>query len=83
MGIIEDLTSKGKLKSARLSDEMVKKEFEAGKKDFSSAQASFDSSNFKWATIQAYYAIFHAARALLYKNGYREESHVALKLAIK
>ena len=83
MGIIDDLINKGKLKSARLSDEMVKKEFEVAKKDFDSAIASLEAENFKWATIQAYYAIFHAARALLYKNGYREESHSALKLVIK
>lgn len=83
MGIIEDLINKGKIKSARLSDEMIKKEFEVGKKDYTSAIASFEASNFKWATIQAYYAIFHASRALLYKNGYREESHAALKLVIK
>lgn len=83
MGIIDDLISKGKIKNSRLSDEMVKKEFEVGKKDYASAIASFEASNFKWATIQAYYAIFHSARALLYKNGYREESHAALKLVIK
>jgi len=83
MGIIDDLINKCKLKSVRLGDEMVEKEFEVGKKDYASAIASFETSNFKWATIQAYYAIFHTARALLYKNSYREESHAALKLAIK
>lgn len=83
MGVIDDLVQKGRLKNASISDEMVRKEFEIGKKDYVSAVSSFDSSNFKWATIQAYYAIFHAARALLYKFGYREESHIALKLAIK
>lgn len=83
MGIIEDLINKGKLKHARLNDEMVKKELEVGKKDYASAVASLEAANFKWATIQAYYAIFHAARALLYQQSYREESHAALKLAIK
>lgn len=83
MGIIEDLIDKGKLKHARLNDEMVKKELEVGKKDYASALASLEAANFKWATIQAYYAIFHATRALLYKQSYREESHAALKFAIK
>lgn len=83
MSVIDDLINKGKLKSFQLSEEMIKKELEVGKKDFASALASFEASNYKWATIQAYYAIFHAARSLLYKNGYREESHTALKLAIK
>ena len=62
---------------------MYIKEFEIGKKDLDSAIKSFEDSNFKWATIQAYYSIFHAARAMLYKAGYREESHSALKMAFK
>jgi len=51
--------------------------------DLETAKKSFEDSNFKWAIIQAYYSIFHAARALLFKAGYREESHSALKLAFK
>ena len=39
--------------------------------------------SYKWATIQAYYSIFHGTRALLFKAGYREESHIALKVALK
>lgn len=54
-----------------------------GKKDLEAANISYDTENYKWATIQAYYAIFHGVRALIYKAGYREESHVALKLAFK
>ena len=83
MGVIDDLIKKGRLKSVVMSNEMVQKEFDVGKKDYASAVASFETSNYKWATIQAYYAIFHAVRALLYKSGYREESHAALKLAFK
>lgn len=39
-------------------------------------------NKFKWATIQAYYSMFHAARALLYSAGYREKSHPALLTAL-
>ena len=38
---------------------------------------------YKWATIQAYYALYHGMRALLYASGLREESHVALRVAIQ
>jgi len=34
-------------------------------------------------TVSAYYAIFHASRALLYKKKYREKSHIQLAFAIK
>lgn len=83
MSIIDELISKGKLKSSKYSEEMYIKEYNVGKKDLEAANSSYESENYKWATIQAYYAIFHGVRALIYRSGYREESHVALKLAFK
>lgn len=83
MGIIDDLEQKNKLKKVLYSDDMRQKEFTVGQRDLETAKKSFDDNNFKWAIIQAYYSIFHAARALLFKAGYREESHTALKLAFK
>ena len=83
MGIIDELEKKNKLKKGNYSPEMVDKEFRVGQKDLESAQKSLVDGNYKWSIIQAYYAIFHAARALLFKAGYREESHAALKMAFK
>ena len=83
MGIIEDLVKKNRLKKGNYSAEMYQKEFRVGEKDLETAQKSLQDGNFKWAVIQAYYAIFHAARALLFKSGFREESHSALKIAFK
>ena len=83
MGTIEDLINKGKIKKVRFSEEMYKKELRVGERDLESAKESFENENYKWATIQAYYAIFHAVRSLAYKEGYREESHTALKNLFK
>lgn len=83
MGIVEDLVKKNSLKKGNYSAEMYQKEFRVGEKDLETAQKSYKDCNFKWAVIQAYYAIFHAARALLFKSGFREESHSALKIAFK
>lgn len=83
MDIIDDLLKKSRLKKGNYSTEMVHKEFRVGERDFETAQKSLLDGNFKWAVIQAYYAIFHAARALLFKSGYREESHSALKITFK
>jgi uncharacterized protein (UPF0332 family) len=80
---IDDYIKKGKLKVAKISDEMIIKELEVGKKDLLAAISSFKLENYKWATIQAYYSIFHGVRALIFKAGYREESHIALKIAFK
>lgn len=83
MSKVDELIRKGKLKRAVISKEMYEKEFNISGKDLSAARKSFEDENYKWATIQAYYAIFHAVRALIYKAGIREESHAALKTALK
>ena len=83
MSRLEEMIKKGRIKKAEISEEMIQKEFSIAGRDLDSAQKSIEDGNYKWATVQAYYAIFHAIRALLYKAGYREESHAALKVALK
>lgn len=53
--------------------ELVNKELSMARSDLSDAKAGFDNQRYKWSTIQAYYAMFHAARALIYSRGYREK----------
>jgi len=59
------------------------KELKTAKEDVLAAKESFKRGSFKWATTQAYYAFFHASRALLYNKKYREKSHIYLAFAIK
>jgi len=59
------------------------KEIEGAESDLKIAQKSLRDGSFKWATIQGYYSVFHAARALLYSKGFREKSHYALLIAIQ
>jgi hypothetical protein len=61
---------------------LVSKEFGQADHDLQAAVKSNDNGEHKWATIQAYYAMFHAARALLYAEGYREKSHYCLSTAL-
>jgi uncharacterized protein (UPF0332 family) len=61
---------------------LVSKEFGQADHDLQAAIKSNDNGEHKWATIQAYYAMFHAARALLYAEGYREKSHYCLSTAL-
>jgi len=60
----------------------VAKELKEAKNDLLRAQASMEQNDLKWATIQSYYAGFHAVRALLFGQGYRERSHYCLIKAI-
>lgn len=69
-----------KIKSDR---KLVLKEMKGAESDLQTARKSLQNGNFKWATIQGYYSIFHAARALLYSKGFREKSHYALLVAIR
>lgn len=62
---------------------LAQDELRAAKGDLKRAKKTFADLDYKWATIQAYYSMFHAARALLYAKGYREKSHFCLRAAIQ
>jgi uncharacterized protein (UPF0332 family) len=62
---------------------LVKKELRVAKSDLEAARDGLASERWKWSTIQAYYAMFHAARALLSSAGYREKSHHCLRVAVE
>jgi uncharacterized protein (UPF0332 family) len=62
---------------------LIKKELSVAKSDLSDAKAGYENERYKWSTIQAYYAMFHAARALVYSQGYREKSHYCLAVALR
>ncbi len=80
--LVKRLLEERKMTRARISGEMVRKELEAAKADLSAAKESLKKGEYKWATVQAYYSMFHAARGLLYKKGFREKSHRGLRTAI-
>ena len=61
----------------------VKKEVSVARSDLSDAKAGYQNERYKWSTIQAYYAMFHGARALIYSQGYREKSHYCLAVALR
>lgn len=62
---------------------LAEKELLTSSKDLERATATFDQKDYKWTTIQAYYAMFHAARALIYVKNLRERSHQCLIVAIR
>jgi len=62
---------------------LFKKELSIAKSDLSDAKAGYENGRYKWSTIQAYYAMFHAARALVYSRGYHEKSHYCLAVALR
>jgi len=59
------------------------KELSSSRQDLEEARDRLNHGKWKYATINAYYAIFHAARALLYFQGFRERSHYCLVIALE
>jgi len=72
-----------KLTRIKIDRKLVLKEIDGAISDLEEAKDSLARKKFKWATIQGYYSMFHAARALLYSKGYREKSHYALLVALR
>jgi uncharacterized protein (UPF0332 family) len=73
----------GKIIPFEKGQELVNKEFAVARSDIQDAKAGYEERRYKWSTIQAYYAMFHAVRALVYSRGYREKSHYCLSVALK
>lgn len=62
---------------------LTKKELEAAKDDLNEAKDRLKNKKYKYATITAYYSMFHAARSLIYSKGFREKSHYYLLVALQ
>ena len=62
---------------------LVRRELDIARGDLSDAITGFQNELYKWSTIQAYYAMRHAAKALIYSRGYRGRGHYSLVVALK
>jgi len=74
---------KGKIVTFEEGPSLVLKELDSARDDLLTSKDSFGRENYKWATIQAYYSMFHTARALIYSQRYREKSHYCLIVALE
>lgn len=63
--------------------EMIKKEMDNAVYDLSRSEESLMKKDYKWSSVQAYYSMFHSAKALILKQGYREKSHYCLLVALR
>ena len=62
---------------------LVNKELEDADDDLTEAIDRLKNKKYKYATITAYYSMFHTVRALVYSRGYREKSHYYLLVAVQ
>lgn len=79
----EDCLKSGKIKKLSEADKLVAKEMTIARSDYEVARDGLNEKRWKWSTIQAYYSMFHAGRALLFSCGFREKSHYCLRVALE
>jgi len=79
----ERMVEERRLTRFKADRSLVLKEMREAEADLVEARDSLERSKFKWATIQGYYSMFHAVRALVYSRGFREKSHYALLVALR
>lgn len=77
---LDDCLKAGLLKKYSHTNDEIQAELRQAEDDLASARDSLRSGDNKWATIQAYYSMFHAAKAVLFSAGYRERSHYCILL---
>ncbi|MDI6917324.1 MAG: HEPN domain-containing protein [Thermoplasmatales archaeon] len=78
----ERCLEKRKIVKENISEDMLLNEVNAADYDLAKAKNSLDDGDYKWATVQAYYVMFHSAMALVFSKGFRERSHYCLKVAL-
>ena len=79
----EDCLKRGKIRPFSRGKALAKRELQTAGDDLKRAKKTFRENDYKWATIQLYYSMFHSARALLYYKNLRERSHFCLMAAMQ
>ncbi|RLJ00362.1 MAG: HEPN domain-containing protein [Candidatus Aenigmatarchaeota archaeon] len=84
---LEDCFKFRLLRKIRPDIEKSKRSLEIARERLKTANTAYDIALkfkfFNFVIIEAYMAMFHAARALLYKDGIQEKSHFAMYLYLK
>ncbi len=80
---VKECLERGLLKKEKPSLEMAKKSIEAAKRKLDESEKLLKLGILDMAEVSAYSAMFHAARALLFRDGFREKSHYALYVYLK
>lgn len=80
---IKECLEKRYLVKVKPSRDIIEKELKEAEYDLEKAGKSYEDKDFKWSIVMSYYAMFHAARAVLFKFGYREKRHFAVGVVLE
>lgn len=76
----DDCINRGLIKISSPAEGEIDKELNEAGYDLDKAIDSCRSGDSKWATVQAYYSMFHMTRAVLFSMSYKERSHICLEI---
>ena len=79
----KDCLNRGKIILFPQGKNLALKELNSARSDLEDAQFGLAHGRHKWSTIQAYYSMYHSARALVFSREYRERSHFCLYIALQ
>ena len=80
---IEECYKKRMLRKIPPDIKKAKRSIEIAEKKLETAKTSFEKELYGPTIIYGYTSMFHSSRALLYKDGVQEKSHICLVLYIK
>lgn len=80
---LEECIEKGLLQRIKPDLELAAKEWKEAGFDLADAKALLKEKRFKRSTEASYYAMFHAAKAVLFKSGFREKAHYAVFVVLQ
>ncbi len=80
---IEDCFKFRLLRKIKPDREKKERSLEISKQRLKNAEEAIRLKIFEYAILESYMAMFHASRALLYKDGVQEKSHYAIFIYLK
>ncbi len=75
---LEQYFETGQLRRIEPSPELAAKEFKEAAYDMAGAKQALAEKDYKWATVKAYYAMFHSAKGILFLLGLKERAHFVI-----
>ena len=80
---VEDCFRFRLLRKINPDKEKTERSFEVAKQKLKEAENALKLGIFEYAVLEAYMGMFHASRALLYRDGIQEKSHFAIYIYLK
>ena len=68
----------GLLKKQKFPSEVIEKELDNAERHLANAKKCIETGMYDLSTVSIYTAMFHAARAILFRDGIKERSHVCV-----